>query len=75
MSKTSAVLAGLLMLGAIAPTTSFAAVTAGRAAMNQGQIINQCRATEDPSSDNHHAGPAIQACVDRVEHVNQMRSN
>ncbi len=75
MSKTSAVLAGLLMLGAIAPTASFAAVTAGSAAMTQGQVIDQCRAMDDPSSDNHHAGPAIQACVDRVEHVNQLRSN
>ncbi|HWG05998.1 MAG TPA: hypothetical protein VG271_13375 [Beijerinckiaceae bacterium] len=75
MSKTSAVLAGLLMLSAIAPNAAFAAVTGGRAAMTQGQVVDQCRAMEEPSTDNHHAGPAIQACVDRLEHVNQMRSN
>jgi len=70
MTKISAVLTGLLVLGAIAPNAAFAAMSSSRAAVSQGEAVNQCRSMEDQSMNNHHASPAIQACVQRLEQIN-----
>ncbi|HWG05297.1 MAG TPA: hypothetical protein VG271_09825 [Beijerinckiaceae bacterium] len=71
MHRISFVLAGLLVVAAASSDTAFAAITASRAAITQGEAINECRQLTDPTSDNHHARPARIACVQRMLHADQ----
>jgi hypothetical protein len=74
MNRISFVLAGLLLVAAASSDTAFAAITASRAAITQGEAINECRQLVNPTSDNHHTRPARIACVQRMLHTGQQNT-
>lgn len=76
MTKSSVVLAAVLVLASALPNVAFAAITSSRTAISQGEAINICRAQEDPQGamNDHHARPARVACVQRLMHASQSTS-
>jgi hypothetical protein len=75
MMKASLILASVLVLASAASNVAFAAMQNSRTPITQGEAINECRAQEEPALNDHHARPVIDACVQRLTHVNQSSNN
>jgi hypothetical protein len=76
MTKSSVVLAALLVLASALPNVAFAAITSSRTALSQGEAIDRCRDQENPQGgmNDHHARPGRVACVQRLMHASQSTS-
>jgi hypothetical protein len=70
VTKISLALASLLVLASAASDVAFAAMPHAEV-VTQGEAYDECRAQQDPAMNDHHAYPAIEACVQRLTHVNQ----
>jgi len=66
MTKLSVALAVLLVLGSAMSNVAFAATNGSQSAVPRGQAVNECRANENPSGNDHHARLAVDACVQRL---------
>ena len=72
MTKISLAIA-VLVLASASSTVAFAAMPNTRAAITQGEAYTQCEAQFPPND--RHSYPEVEACVQRLTHVNQSNSN
>jgi hypothetical protein len=72
MTKISLAIAALVLASA-ASTAAFAAMPNTRPAITQGEAYNRCEAEFAPND--RHSYPEVEACVQRLTHVNQSNSD